>query len=163
MRLVLLAERIDEVVMSPLLRSRQTAGVIAERLGAVHSCVADQWSEAHFGQWEGLGVPEVVERYPGRWEEMIADPAVRPPGGDSLLDVRERVLSAWRSAVVPGRTTLVVTHLTPIRIVVAEALGTRHEAFPRVFAAPGSITVLDRWQDWGTAVIAVGERPVAAR
>ena len=150
---------IDEVFASPLLRAQQTASIIAGGLGIRQVVTAGPWSEAHFGDWEGLSVAEVVDRFPGSWETMIADPANHPPGGESLTEVRTRVVAAWRSVARPGRTTLVVTHLTPIRIVVAEALATPHEAFPRVMAGPGSITVIDRWADGGVAVMTLGERP----
>jgi probable phosphoglycerate mutase len=158
-RLAALGTAVDDVLTSPMLRARQTAALVAAELGLTEPAPAPDWAEAHFGDWEGLTVADVVRRFPGAWETMIADPANMPPGGESLADVRSRVLQGWRSLVRPGRTSLVVTHLTPIRIVVAEALGTPHEAFPRVLVAPGSITVVDRWADGGVAVAAMGERP----
>lgn len=158
-RLARSGAQIDELVVSPLLRARQTAQAIVDRFD-LPVTVQEGWSEAHFGAWEGLTVAEVSARHPGAWQTMIGDPGNAPPGGESLLDVRARVLSGWRAAGVSGRTTVVVTHLTPIRIVVAETLRTPHDAFPRVLASPGSITVIDRWADEGAAVIALGERPI---
>lgn len=151
--------RIDEVLTSPLVRARQTAAAMLEHLAAGELTLAEPWSEAHFGAWEGMSVPEVVERFPGAWEAMLRDPDLAPPGGESLAQVRHRVLAAWDQRAAPGRTTLVVTHLTPIRIVVARALSTPQEAFARVVALPGSVTIVDRWPDGGTALLALGERP----
>jgi len=158
-RLAQLEGRIDEALASPMLRAGQTARAILDHLDLPVAITSPNWSEADFGDWEGMTVAEVMARYPGAWETMIGDPELGPPRGESLADVRRRVLAAWREVVVPARTTLVVTHLTPIRIVVAEALGAPHEAFGRVIAAPGSITVVDRWADGGSVVVAVGERP----
>ncbi len=158
-RLAALTGSIDQVVVSPLLRARQTAEIITGQLGIGSVDASLAWSEADFGQWEGLTVLDVVQRYPGAWEQMISDPDIGPPGGETLAEVRRRVSAAWRGLLVPSRTTLVVTHLTPIRIVIAEALNTPHEAFGRVLAGPGTITVVDRWSDDGTAVITLGERP----
>lgn len=151
---------IDDFVASPLLRARQTAAVIADRLGIHPPGTAEQWAEAHFGAWEGRTVEQVLQQEPGAWETMVSDPRNAPPGGESLVDVRARVLQHWAELVLPGRTTVVVTHLTPIRVVVAEALATGHEAFARVLVLPGSITVVDRWADGGVALIALGERPI---
>ncbi len=158
-RLARLSGPIDEVLVSPLRRTRQTAAVIVAELGAAEPRVVEAWSEAHFGRWEGMSVPDVVEQYPGAWEAMMADAELAPPGGESLSAVRRRVVGAWDAVTAPGRTTLVITHLTPIRIVVAHALSTPQESFGRVVALPGSITLVERWADQGAAVLAVGERP----
>lgn len=151
---------VDDFVVSPLLRAQQTAAVIGERLGLPGASLEADWSEAHFGSWEGLTAAEVSARQPGAWQAMIGDPAVPPPGGESLLQVRARVLARWRASAVPGRTSLVVTHLTPIRIVLADTLGVPDEKFMQLLAAPGSITIVDSWSDGGAAVITMGERPI---
>jgi probable phosphoglycerate mutase len=158
-RLLALGETLDAVVASPLLRARQTAEVITSRLGLASAAVEQAWAEASFGDWEGLTVEQVQARFPGSWERLIGDPVGRTHGGESLNDVRLRVLRAWDGLWQPGRTTLVVTHLTPIRIIVAAVLGIPHESFPRVLAEPGSMTVVDRWRDGGAVLRAVGERP----
>jgi probable phosphoglycerate mutase len=150
---------LDEVLVSPLLRARQTAIAVLQHFEVGAMQLAEPWSEADFGAWEGMSVPEVVEHFPGAWEAMLEDPELAPPGGESLTQVRRRVLAAWDRHAVPGRTTLVVTHLTPIRIVVAQTLGIPQSAFARVVALPGSVTVVDRWSDGGAAVLALGERP----
>ena len=149
------------LVASPLLRTRQTAEAVSRLWRAPAAPTDDRWAEAHFGDWEGLGVPEIQQRSPGRWEEMLQDPALSPPGGESWLAVRERVLDAWQEAAVgaPGGVHVIVTHLTPIRVVLAEALGMPHWAMMRLAPGPGSVTVLDRWRDGGMRVVSVGERP----
>jgi probable phosphoglycerate mutase len=165
----------DVIIASPLLRTRQTAAIIAERLRHPQITTDHAWAEADFGKWEGLTVAEVVQRHPGAWERMIGDPSQAPPGGESLLGVRRRVLQRWEELaaadrpssratavagpVAPSRTTLVVTHLTPIRLVIAEAFSMPHAAFGRIIAAPGSISIVDRWADGGVSVVTLGERP----
>lgn len=150
---------IDEVLVSPMLRAQQTAEAIVSRLQTAKATVAADWSEAHFGEWEGLGVAEIVQRFPGAWEAALDDPDLAPAGGESLTAVRQRVLAAWDRHVVPGRTTMVVTHLTPIRAVLAHALDIPQSSFARLVALPGSVTIVDRWSDGGASVLAVGERP----
>lgn len=151
------AVEVDQFITSPLLRARQTAAALGDRLGAV-PVQAPEWSEAHFGRWEGLSVDDVVRRFPGEWEAMIGDPMLGPPEGEALDAVRRRVIDAWDSLLSPGATSVVVTHLTPIRVVVSAALGVPHEAFGRIIARPGSLTVVDRWADGASVVVTVGER-----
>jgi ribonuclease H / adenosylcobalamin/alpha-ribazole phosphatase len=141
-----------------MLRARQTAEAVAERLGDIAAVEDRDWSEAHFGRWEGLSVEAVVQTSPGEWEAMIGDPMLGPPGGETLDSVRRRVINAWDALVLPGQTSVVVTHLTPIRIVVSAALAVPHEAFGRIMARPGSLTVVDRWADGASVVVTVGER-----
>ncbi len=148
---------VDRIVTSPLPRARQTAQEVAR--GSQVALTQDaSWTEAHFGSWESLSVAEVVDRFPGQWEAMIGDPLLGPPQGESLDRVRRRVIAAWDSLGGQAGTTVVVTHLTPIRIVLAHILGTPHESFGRLLVRPGSLTVIDRWADAGAVVITVGER-----
>ena len=146
---------------SPLMRTRQTAAAVS-RLWQDRAAATDgRWAEADFGEWEGLSVPEIQGRYPGAWERMLQDPALQPPGGESWQAVRERVLDVWHEAAAgsPGGIDVVVTHLTPIRVVLQEALGMPHWAMMRLAPGPGTVTVLDRWRDGGLRVVSLGERP----
>lgn len=154
---------IDDILTSPLLRARQTAAVIAERLRVPEAVVDPAWVEAHFGEWEGRTAQEVEELAPGGLQRVWQDPAAAPPGGESRLQVQERVERRWAGLARPGRITLVVTHLTPIRAVVAMALRTASESFGAVIVEPGSISVVDRWRDGGAVVMVLGERPVGLR
>lgn len=152
-------DAIDDLLTSPLLRARQTAAVIAQRLGAAGAVVDPAWSEAHFGRWEGRTPAEVDQSEPGALQRFWSDPFAAPPGGESRAQVQQRVLRRWEGMVRPGRTSLVVTHLTPIRAVVAAALRTPPESFARIVAEPGTITVIERWRDGGAVVRVLGERP----
>lgn len=153
---------VAELRSSHLLRTRQTAEAIGQALGREGAAVDPAWAEAHFGAWEGLGVADVVAQYPGAWEAMLDDDDLAPPSGESFAAIRRRVLGAWEALVVPDRTSVVVTHLTPIRVVLAHALDLARPAIVRISPEPGSLTVVERWRDGGIRVLSVGERPVLA-
>jgi broad specificity phosphatase PhoE len=53
------------------------------------------------------------------------DPAWRPPGGETILEVRERTVAALGriASAHPGQTVLVVTHGTAINCMLAGVLG----------------------------------------
>ena len=62
---------VQDVVSSPLARCRETAGIVAERLG-LDVCIEDGLRETGFGAWEGLTFGEVRERYPDDLNEWLA-------------------------------------------------------------------------------------------
>jgi broad specificity phosphatase PhoE len=77
------------------------------------------------------------------------DPAqVRFPGGESLADLRARVLPALEQvrADHEGEAVAVVAHGGVIRVVVAEALGLDDSAIFRLDQAEGGVSVVD-WLD----------------
>jgi 2,3-bisphosphoglycerate-dependent phosphoglycerate mutase/probable phosphoglycerate mutase len=110
--------RFARVIASPALRARETASAIVGSGVAVE--LDERWAEAQHGRWEGLTYNEVVERWPDEAAARYADPVHgRCEGGESLADVAARVGPAWREVAARGGETLVVTHATPIRVVVA--------------------------------------------
>lgn len=148
------------VVSSPMVRTRETAAAVAARLG-LEVRVDDAWRECEFGEWEGLTLAEISDRFPGALTSWYASTAFRPPGGESLDDVARRV-GAARDALVaefPGQPVVVVTHSMPMRTLTTLALGAPSETVFRLLPSPGSVTELQYYADGTTAVPAFGHRP----
>ena len=144
------------LVTSPLRRTRQTAGIVAGELG-LEPVVEPGVTEAAFGDWEGLTYAEVAAGWPdllGRWQGSTA---LAPPGGESLDDVVARVLATTDRLVADhrGRTVVVVTHVTPIRVVVRHALQAGAASLWRIRIAPCSLTAVRFWRDGGAEVMTV--------
>ena len=139
---------VHAIVSSPLLRTRQTAAAAADLLDLPVS-VIDGFAETDFGEWDGHTYPEVDERWPGRLAEWMADPAVAPPGGESFDAVTDRVAAARDTVLAghAGRTVLVASHVSPIKILTRLALRAPADALHRMFLAPASITVIDYYAD----------------
>jgi ribonuclease H / adenosylcobalamin/alpha-ribazole phosphatase len=113
---------IAAIVTSPLQRARRTADAVAAATGAPVR-VDDGWMELDFGEWEGLSSAEAAERGPGEMAAWLKDSAVAPPGGESIAAATRRVLPALRRALEqPGGTVVVVSHVTPMKIVLRHAL-----------------------------------------
>ena len=139
---------IDAVVSSPLLRTRQTAEVVASRLG-LEVVVEPGVRECGFGAWDGLTYAEVDERWPDELRAWLASPACPPPAGESFDAVFARVVEA-RAALAEryrGRTVLVATHVTPIKSFVRDVLGAPSSSLFRMELAPASLTVLQWYAD----------------
>ena len=58
-----------------------------------------------------------------------------------------------------GRTVLVVSHVTPIKVLVARALGAPLESVYRMEMAPASVTVLSFFDDGNAAMRMFNARP----
>jgi broad specificity phosphatase PhoE/ribonuclease HI len=148
----------DAVVSSPLLRTRETAEVVARSLG-LDVRVDAGWTEVAFGDWDGLTATEVAERWPAEHRAWLASTSVAPPGGDSLDELTRRVRLARDRllARAPRRRVVVVTHASPIKAMVCDALGAPASAAWRLDSAPAAVTVVRWWADGGASVSAFNE------
>ncbi|MFJ4677349.1 MULTISPECIES: histidine phosphatase family protein [unclassified Kitasatospora] len=134
---------VHAVISSPLRRCRQTAQAAAERLG-LGVRIEDGLREADFGDWEGLTLDEVRARHPAdlrAWQESGAAPT---GAVESLAQVAERT-AATRDALLarhPGRRLLLVSHVTPIKTLMAGALGAPAGAVHAMYLSPASFSAL---------------------
>ena len=142
------------MLSSPMQRTRQTADVIAQRLGTSYD-LHEGLLEASFGAWEGLTYKEAVERDPDGFTAWLGDPTFRAGGtGDSMHGMRERmdgVRDALREEHA-GRTVLAVTHLTPIKMLLQSVLELPLDGLFRTEVMPASVTVLT-WYPDGRGVV----------
>ncbi|MFC9510103.1 bifunctional RNase H/acid phosphatase [Streptomyces sp. NPDC057002] len=152
----LLARRgtIQAVVSSPLTRTRETAGIVAARLGLDVS-IDDGLRETDFGAWEGLTFAEVRERHPDDLNAWLASPDAEPTGGGESFAATATRLAATRDKLVAayaGRTVLLVTHVTPIKTLVRLALGAPPESLFRMELSAASLSVVAYYADGNASV-----------
>jgi ribonuclease H / adenosylcobalamin/alpha-ribazole phosphatase len=141
------------IVTSPLLRTVQTAQSVAAVTGAA-VVTDDGFRETDFGAWEGLTFTEVRERWPAEISAWMADPEVAPPGGESFTDVSARVTAALDRVLAAraGQTVLIVSHVTPIKMLVAAALLAPPAALYRMHLDLAALSEIDWYAD-GPAVL----------
>lgn len=144
---------IDVIVTSPLQRASQTAAEVAATTGAP-VVTDDDLRETDFGAWEGLTFAEAQQRWPDEVTAWLADPAVAPPEGESFTAVGVRVRAALDRLLgqYPGQTVLVVSHVTPIKTLLTEALLAPPAALHRMFLDVGSLNEV-HWFSDGPAVV----------
>ena len=126
---------------SPLLRTRQTAAVVAEAIG-VAPTILDNLIESDRGTWEGRRVAEIAEVSPelhAAFEAGAKDFAF--PGGESLLDQVERTRKALDVVASGPGPRLVVAHAGTIRAALI-ALG---RAVPPERELPHGEAILLSW------------------
>ncbi|MEU8790335.1 bifunctional RNase H/acid phosphatase [Streptomyces sp. NPDC048643] len=145
---------VQAVVASPLARTRETAAVVAARLG-LDVVVEDGLRETDFGAWEGLTFGEVRERYPDDLNAWLGAPDVEPTGGGEsfaatahrMAETRDRLTAAYA-----GRTVLLVTHVTPIKTLVRLALGAPPESLFRMELSAASLSAVAYYADGNASV-----------
>ncbi|MEG9225369.1 histidine phosphatase family protein [Aeromicrobium sp. Sec7.5] len=140
--------RVDAIVASPLQRTQETAGFVARELG-LEVALEPGVAEADFGEWDGHTFAEIMERWPAEMQAWLESTAVAPPGGETFDAVDARVVEARKrlGATYAGRTIVVVSHVTPIKMMVREALGAPMSAIHTLELAPASISTIVWWPD----------------
>ena len=150
-----LADRggVEVIVSSPLLRARQTAQAVAERIGA-QVVVDEDLRECAFGAWDGLTFAEVQAGWPDELTAWLASPALAPPGGESLVAVADRVAAAQDRVLAEhaGRDVLVVAHVIPIKQLVRFALAAPPSVVHRLQLAPASLSTVCWYADGNAAL-----------
>jgi broad specificity phosphatase PhoE len=127
---------VDRVISSPLLRTRETAAAFG-----VDVEIDERWIELDYGDYDGMPLGVVP---PEMWERWREDVSMRPPNGETLVELGARVRSALDEVSSEGsageRTTVIVTHVSPVKAAVAWTLGVGDEVTWRLWVAPASIT-----------------------
>jgi probable phosphoglycerate mutase len=138
-----LASRVDAVISSPVRRTLESAEILAERLGRTVE-VEPGFAEMEFGGWDGLTFSEVAEQFPAELDAWLGSVDVAPGGGESFATVERRVLAGLQRVLDEhaGRTVLVVSHVTPIKTLVAHAVDAPLEAVFRMELSPASVSVV---------------------
>ena len=127
---------IDRVISSPLLRTRETAEAFGHEVE-----IDERWIELDYGEYDGMPLGEVPPEIWARWR---ADVDFCPPGGETLRQLGVRVCAALdelaEEASVGEGTTVVVTHVSPVKAAVGWAVGAGDDISWRLWVAPASIT-----------------------
>jgi broad specificity phosphatase PhoE/ribonuclease HI len=154
-----LSAPVDVVLSSPLARCVRTAEAIATATRSGPVVIEPDLVECDFGEWEGLTFAEVRERYPDELAAWLGSTAVAPPGGESFRDVAaraRRVVSTLVSGET-GRTVVLVSHVSPIKLMLRDALAATDAFLHRCYLDSAGMSTVDIWSDGGVAVRSVNE------
>ncbi|MFD8707727.1 bifunctional RNase H/acid phosphatase [Kitasatospora sp. NPDC059648] len=140
---------VQAIVASPMRRTRQTAEIVAARLG-LDVRYEEGLREVDFGAWEGLTFAEVQERYPDDLSAWLGSAKARPTGSSESFTTlthragvaRDRILARY-----PGQTVLVVSHVSPIKTLVRLALGAPPDSMYRMELSAASICAVQYYAD----------------
>ena len=141
---VIESEAVDVLYSSDLQRAWHTALILAEALGLPLHKEA-RLREMAFGRWEGLTYTELQQRDTPWLAAWQADPSrTAPPGGETLLQIRERVNAALQTILATAQvpSVAVVAHSGSLRVLLCLALGFDVRSYWRFVLAPASLSEL---------------------
>lgn len=139
---------VDAIVSSPMRRAQQTASAVAASYG-LDVDISPEWRECSFGDWDGFTFAEVQHKWPDQMNAWLASTAVAPPNGESFEMCGRRIRAARDGilATYPGKTVVVVTHVTPIKLMVRAVLQAPMSSLFRMELRPATITEIHWYAD----------------
>lgn len=143
-------KQIGAIYVSPSRRTQETAQGIIKRLH-VKTETLEGLRERTFGAWDGLTNELIRQQFPQEWlawKNNLLDYV--PAGGESLVGFAKRVDETIQTLLTRhrGEKILLVTHVGPIRMIVAAALGMAIENHKRLVVGSCSLTQIDYTASW---------------
>lgn len=131
------------VIHSPMVRTTQTAGVVAAELG-VPLAQDERLREIGFGSWNGQEMTIIAQDNPELVRSWQGSMSVKPDGGESIADLRDRIQPLLNEITqeYSGKTVVLVSHMMPIRTIAALSAKGSDSLFWSVNFAPGSVSIL---------------------
>lgn len=121
-------------VTGPERRARQTAQLLG-----LHAATEPRLADLDWGRWRGEALANIG---PAALDAWLTEPAHAPHGGESIVDLIERV-DGWLDSLTDDTLrTVAVTHPAVIRAAILLALDTQAKSFWRMDIAPLSHTVM---------------------
>jgi broad specificity phosphatase PhoE len=154
----LAGETIDAIYASPLQRTRETAEILADRLGLPIQYREDV-IEIDFGEWTGLTADEI--RKDQRWQMWSNCRSIAAiPGGESWRKVQDRVVHALfdLQRLHPDQALVIVSHGDVIRAGLLFALGMPLDFGSRIEVGLASLSTI-RLDGSGIRVLALNDCP----
>ena len=111
--------------------------------------------ERGVGLWEGMAWDEIENTYPDDWQAWLSDIVhYQPKGGESLLQVRARVMPALYNVLDEYREKeiLLVAHGGVNRIILSEAMQLDLRHVFRIEQGYGRLNIIDFYED-GMSVV----------
>src|ERR1044071_6890488 len=135
-------EKIAAIYASPLQRTRESAEIVAERLG-LPITFRDDLLELDFGEWTGATF-DAIRAHPGwqAWNTQRSLAAI--PGGESMRAVQQRIAAAMLELNERHlhENIVLVSHGDVIRCALLFALGMPLDFYNRIEIGQGSISTI---------------------
>lgn len=121
----LISQKIEVLISSDLRRARETAEIIGGAIGLPVE-LEPRLREINLGDWQGLYSDDIRTRWPDEMRVWIESPlAIRPPNGESIRELADRVVTAITDLVAcyPDRCVGLVAHELPIASIIVRSRG----------------------------------------
>jgi broad specificity phosphatase PhoE len=141
-------KKIEFLYSSTMKRALVSAEILSEKLNTPVVPVPGL-EESDFGIWEGLSFEDLAVEFPEEFKQWIGDPLInKPPGGETLLDLKERVLQSapdFLSLLNDERewNIFIVSHRGPLSVLLLNYLNLGLDNFWNYKIDRGSISKLN--------------------
>ncbi|OHW61838.1 alpha-ribazole phosphatase [Andreesenia angusta] len=142
-------ENIDRIYASPLLRAKTTASYIAKSLkkGII---IKPELKEINFGLFEKKTSGEIMAEFKEDWEAWNRDYVhFKLPGGENLVELKERVVPFIDGLIERDEDCIVVTHGAVIQTVITYLLDLPLKKIWHFQCKNGSYTEIEYEKDFG--------------
>jgi probable phosphoglycerate mutase len=140
---------IERIISSDLSRCMETARILSTDRTIIVKPLASL-REINLGGWEGMTFRRVRQLWPAAFRQRGMEMAgFRPPeGGESFLDLQQRVVPAFEQAAdQAGGNLLIVAHAGVNRVILCHLLGMPPENLFRIAQGFGAMNLIDRQAD----------------
>ncbi len=150
-------EPIAAICCSPRERTLETAKPIANACNVDEIAICRELDEIDFGAWSGKSFEELSHDAGWRvWNDQRQ--VARTPGGETMLDVQQRVVSLMERVRgrFQNRSVALVSHADVLKAAVCKVLGLSLGDCFRFDIDPASITTVVSG-DWGSKLLRLNE------
>ena len=135
---------ITSVYSSPLQRTCTTAEILTKPHD-LKVQFSEDLIEIQLGDWQGLHMDEIKQRWPEIWQQSRIDPSdITLPNGESYRQVTERAVQMFDKIVAAnqGKQAVIVTHEIAVKVIVAHVLGVSNSIYRRFEVNNASLSVV---------------------
>lgn len=148
-----LAERLKDIQVSACYTSDLSRCVLGAEILCgprnINPRLRKELRELSFGDWEGMALSELAERFPETWKNRMKHfVTFRAPNGENLQDLHDRVIPVIREIVEThkGEEVFLVAHGGANRIILLEALGASLSSMFRIEQDYGCLNIIDYYE-----------------
>jgi len=159
---------LSAIYTSPLQRAAETARLIAEPHG-LPVVIEPGLTDLDYGSWQGLSHEQVQREQPELYQQWVNNPQlVHFQGGESLADIRSRVLEFYRLLAKRhhAQNVVAVSHRVVNKVLLCALLGLDNSRFWRLRQDTCGINVIDEDNRYGCVIRRINDtchiQPLAA-
>ena len=144
----------DVIYTSPAVRTRQSAMMIS-KLFKKDYVVVDDLTSRRLGQWNGMTVGQILEKYPDGIQDLLLHPNKKADSVDEASDEFVARIKAVIDRLVEenvGNRIIIVTYPEVIQAAICGALEIPADKLSKIFIRTGSATQITYFEKWSSLV-----------
>lgn len=144
----------DVIYTSPAVRTRQSAMMIS-KLFKKDYVVVDDLTSRRLGQWNGMTVGQILEKYPDGIQDLLLHPNKKT---DSVVEASEEFVARIKAVIDRlveenvGNRIIIVTYPEVIQAAICGALEIPADKLSKIFIRTGSATQITYFEKWSSLV-----------